>query len=180
MRAVGALYGCSHRTVQQALHRYNIPVHSSKFSPDNPRPLCAECGVNERYVPRTRCASCINKKQRERYASDPAYRERVCQNGITKKTTLWQLILEAYGRKCSCIGCDESIEMFLTIDHVNDDGYKFKGGPRSGEKLWRYLRDLGFPQDDYRLLCYNCNCGRARNDGTCPHETLHSRSTINA
>jgi hypothetical protein len=27
-----------------------------------------------------------------------------------------------------------------------------------------------FPNDVLRLLCFNCNCGRAKNGGICPHE----------
>ena len=25
--------------------------------------------------------------------------------------------------------------------------------------------------DTIQILCFNCNCGRARNGGICPHET---------
>jgi hypothetical protein len=103
---------------------------------------------------------------KRKQSGDPIYRDKRQEGYHRRKQTLWQQVLDAYGRKCSCPTCSETIEEFLTIDHT--DGYL--SGPRSGEKLWRWLRDNGFPQDGFRLLCYNCNCGRERNNGVCPHE----------
>ncbi len=105
---------------------------------------------------------------KRRQANDPEYRAKRRESYHRRKNELWQQILEAYGRKCSCIPCGETVEEFLTVDHT--DGYT--EGPRSGEKLWRWLRDNDFPQEGFRLLCYNCNCGRERNDGVCPHEEM--------
>ncbi len=105
---------------------------------------------------------------KRRQANDPAYRESRKEAYRRRKETLWQQILDAYGRQCSCPPCGETTEEFLTMDHM--DGYT--DGPRSGEKLWRWLRDNGFPQNGFRLLCYNCNCGRERNGGVCPHQTF--------
>jgi hypothetical protein len=31
-----------------------------------------------------------------------------------------------------------------------------------------------FPRG-YRILCYNCNCGRALNNGICPHKDFRER-----
>lgn len=76
----------------------------------------------------------------------------------------------AYGNKCSC--CSESNPIFLTIDHINNDGSKERKamGNRSGIHLYRSLYKRGFPKEGYRLMCFNCNLGRARNGGICPHE----------
>jgi len=72
-----------------------------------------------------------------------------------------------YGNKCSC--CGELESLFLTLDHVKNDGaaHKRRVGKSWAFYLWvvkhRYPKSL-------RLLCYNCNCGRYRNGGICPHE----------
>jgi hypothetical protein len=72
----------------------------------------------------------------------------------------------AYGGPiCAC--CGETELMFLTIDHI--DG----GGCKEDRKVRRHLpvslKSKGFPQG-YQVLCFNCNCGRARNEGVCPHQ----------
>lgn len=80
--------------------------------------------------------------------------------------------IEEYGGICVC--CGESDYRFLTIDHVNDDGHihRKKFGSRSGSTT-QVLADLkrqGWPKDNYRILCFNCNLGRSHNGGICPHE----------
>ena len=78
-------------------------------------------------------------------------------------------VIAAYGSRCACCGEDEP--KFLEIDHVNGGGHehrkKLGGGPNV---ICRWLRDHGFPKDEFRLLCANCNRGRERNHGRCPHE----------
>lgn len=73
-------------------------------------------------------------------------------------------ILDHYGSRCSC--CGESQALFLCIDHVNNDGYTDRQLKQI--ELYQKIIKRGFP-DSYRILCYNCNCGRERNGGVCPH-----------
>lgn len=86
----------------------------------------------------------------------------------------------AYGGMCVC--CGEQILGFLTIDHIFDDGAKhreeigLKG--KSGTPLYRWLRSQKFPKDRYQILCFNCNCGRARNGGICPHQENKSNAPL--
>lgn len=81
-------------------------------------------------------------------------------------------VIAAYGGGCEC--CRESAPGFLSIDHANNDGKKHRqemGGP--GSTIFAWLVKNGFPKDGrFRLLCYNCNLGRAFNGGVCPHESL--------
>ena len=70
-----------------------------------------------------------------------------------------------YGSKCIC--CGESNPKFLTFDHIN--GHTVPNLERRREAAWRDARRQGFP-DTFRILCFNCNCGRQANGGTCPHE----------
>ena len=71
----------------------------------------------------------------------------------------WALRLEVingYGNKCAL--CSEDNPHFLTIDHVYGGGSTELKKLGSSAALYRKLRDNNYPKDNYRLLCYNCNC----------------------
>lgn len=68
--------------------------------------------------------------------------------------------------KCAC--CGEGEMKFLTIDHINGGGRIHRGKIR-GNRVYKWLIDNNYPEG-FRVLCYNCNCGRARNNGICPHK----------
>lgn len=80
-----------------------------------------------------------------------------------------KIVYSVYGGKCVC--CGEIEAMFLTVDHVNSDGHieRKKGLYTNGSQFYRWIIQNNFPKD-YQLLCFNCNLGRARNNGTCPHQ----------
>lgn len=72
------------------------------------------------------------------------------------------------GGVCACCGAADPL--VLTVDHVKGGGtahYKRRG-------VYGALIDVkrsGYDRRLYRLLCFNCNCGRARVGGVCPHES---------
>jgi hypothetical protein len=82
---------------------------------------------------------------------------------------------EAYGG-CKCVCCGESDPEFLTLDHINLDGGDQRRKESSSGKNWgwgghhlfRQLRKNGFPPG-FQVLCMNCNFGKTRNNGVCPH-----------
>jgi hypothetical protein len=134
---------------------------------------------------RAYCKSCENEINRKRYWNNRSnelirskkYREfhRNEARKYSKKyiRQLREEVLTHYGGnppKCQCKGCNESNILFLTIDHVKNDGaehrkqIKYSGGWR----FYFWLKKNNFPEG-YRVLCYNCNCGKQRNDGICPH-----------
>jgi hypothetical protein len=76
-------------------------------------------------------------------------------------------IIIQYGSKCEC--CGEAEPEFLTIDHTKNDGAEHRRNGFKGEKLYKWLKDQGYPKDGYRLLCWNCNAARGIH-GFCPHE----------
>ena len=84
----------------------------------------------------------------------------------------WRLkaeLVAAYGGSCVC--CGETALMFLTIDHVNRDGKQHRekfGGRGSSRQIYLELKRLGWPQDNYRLMCMNCNWA-TRYGQPCPH-----------
>lgn len=118
------------------------------FPRDGYRLLCFNCNqgrmLTERMVP------CKDEKQR-RYSRK-----------------LRAEMLQAYGGVCVC--CGEDNPVFLALDHTNGGGQKdrIQNGLR-GRLFYSRLRTLGWPRDDYRLLCHNCNMSRSI-FGYCPHE----------
>jgi len=74
-----------------------------------------------------------------------------------------------YGNKCNC--CGETSKEFLTVDHVNNDGTKFRRNyGLEGSSFYAWIVKNNYPTD-LQLLCMNCNWGK-RWIGTCPHLTL--------
>lgn len=82
-------------------------------------------------------------------------------------------ILEAYGQRCACKHCGESTPEFLAIDHIKGGGGKhIKELRKQGVDFYVWLKRNGFPKDDFRLLCHNCNFARGHY-GKCPHESQY-------
>jgi hypothetical protein len=53
----------------------------------------------------------------------------------------------------------------------NKERRRLTGKNSNTVRLFCHLRLLGFPnKHKYRVLCWNCNCGRTRNGGVCPHK----------
>lgn len=103
-------------------------------------------------------------------------RPRLLEASQQRGQQLKQEIIQAYGNACAC--CGETQIEFLTIDHINGDGAahrrEFNGNHRS---VYRDLKRRGFPQDDYRLLCFNCNFALG-SYGYCPHNPETMRQTF--
>lgn len=139
----------------------------------------SKCTGNPTY--QSRCIECVNDAAKL-YAKSPTgkrvyktYRSltkvKAAVRLSTRKATirLREELFHGYGTRCQC--CGESNPVFLTLDHIHNDGY-VERKIRHTHKIWRAVIAAGFPKD-YRLLCYNCNCGRSRsryeNTGICPH-----------
>jgi DNA-binding transcriptional LysR family regulator len=117
---------------------------------------CVYCGNNPPVFGRVGCIECLARlaaKSARRYADA---RERVFNH---------------YGWVCLC--CGETCDLFLTIDHKRGGGQQHRA--KVGRDLYGWLVRNDFPED-FETLCFNCNCGRARNHGVCPHkEEGHKR-----
>ena len=119
--------------------------------------LCLLCGQS-RDLSQTRCSKCI----------------------LAARNYLLRLKLKvftAYGNKCACCGgydiaINQYNHIFLTIDHINDDGHKHRKAIGSN-RVYNWLVKNSYPKHNFRLLCWNCNCGRKTNGGICLHETIH-------
>jgi len=78
--------------------------------------------------------------------------------------------ITAYGGPiCACCGITEP--KFLTIDHTENNGSDHRREIKAlgGLKLYQWLKRNGFPKG-FQILCINCNQGRYRNGGICPHK----------
>lgn len=92
--------------------------------------------------------------------------------GQSKRKKVWDQLFQIYGNKCAC--CGESNRQFLTLDHINGNGTVERRQKRKekGRSSAHGLLDEAVAHPDkskYQILCYNCNCGRWRNKGVCPH-----------
>ncbi len=136
------------------------------------RGLCYKCYNNQRFQDvrdrnrRLYGYTTGSPEQRARYNAKVAGRSKLAHRKLKLQ------VVKEYGGKCVC--CGESIPEMLTIDHINGDGAterrKFRGKNENWD-FYAYLRRNGFPKDNYRLLCYNCNLGAYKNGGVCPHQT---------
>ena len=112
------------------------------------------------------CRDCdiIRARQRRR---DPLKRPLTLTQERVHRARTRDLVFEAYGGyKCVC--CGETEPKFLSIDHINNDGAKHK--KKTNSNLYRWLKKNDYPSG-FQVLCMNCNCGKYRNGGICPHKT---------
>ena len=122
---------------------------------------------------------------RRRAAANAYYLENrisVIERLKAKDRAAKQAVVDAYGGECVC--CGESQIEFLTIDHINGDGHLHRRKVGKGRRIYNDLIRLGFPKDNYRLLCFNCNIARGFY-GYCPHnpadrQVFDKRPLVNA
>lgn len=143
----------------------------------------------------SRCKECYNKyhvewraEQGDKYRNQSAQRfrdkraamspeeliaDKALYNMRTKKryARMKDQVYKAYGGyKCAC--CGETEPMFLTIDHINNDGGHMRRnvhGP-TGTTFLQWVVKNNFPEG-FQILCWNCNFAKGKNNGICPHKS---------
>jgi hypothetical protein len=142
---------------------------------------CSSCGAEFLCKSRgLRCRPCERRRKQQEHAErmmSEAYaaehrrrkREAVAKRRVAERAAT----IAAYGGKCEC--CGESHHEFLGIDHVNGNGAEHRRSIRKGCGLsfYRWLQAQGYPKEEFRLLCWNCNLARGFY-GYCPHERNHA------
>jgi hypothetical protein len=127
------------------------------------------------------CKNCERKRARKNYTKnivknrkislDNYYKHRdiyIIKNKIRENKNKDDVFNHYGGYKCSC--CGETIKEFLTIDHIKGGGTKHRKEVNGGGRtIYRWIRKNNYPKG-FRVLCFNCNCGRALNNGICPHK----------
>lgn len=140
--------------------------------------MCKDCRYkgNQEWRAKHREELAAKKRQHYHENREQILRSRhLSRNHARYINRLKQEVFNHYGNKCYC--CDLRDPRFLTIEHLNNDGYtvKYKSGKGkrlAGTGLYRHIIDAGFPSD-ITLACFNCNCARAYwgRGGECPHKT---------
>lgn len=79
-----------------------------------------------------------------------------------------EVLIHYSGNPPRCVCCGETHSIFLTIDHIKDDGAKQRKelNLKSGYLFYKWLIKNNFPEG-YQVLCFNCNY--AKSHGGCPH-----------
>lgn len=126
------------------------------------------------------CSRCHNSWPLSNYTirrdARKPYIRGVCKDCYNERTrNIWRKlrieVFEHYGWTCKC--CSETIKAFLSLDHINNDGYLDRnpgGSKKSGKELYLMVKRNNFP-DTFQTLCMNCNWGKKVNNGKCPHES---------
>jgi hypothetical protein len=129
-----------------------------------------------------------SRRYYRKHKSDPAFQERKRTNSKSSRnspenhpkflmnarkyyrTALRDKLLEIYGSKCAC--CGEANKAFLTLDHIRNDGKEDRAKEKHSAQVYR--KAIKKPDRTvYQILCYNCNLGKGRNGGVCPHVTAN-------
>lgn len=149
-----------------------FPVHTKATGAR--RHECCEC--NKARVEAHHVANKAHRLERARgrYAKDPSAhwtperKERAKELMKVRGAELRDQVYKGYGGKCKC--CGEDNPLFLTLDHVANDGASTRKSQGSaGANMYRWVIKNSFPPN-LQLYCMNCNFGKARNGGVCPHE----------
>lgn len=121
---------------------------------------CIYCGNNSPKEGAKGCNDCLRSKV-EKNKLIKNRNEKKRQKDIIRKYE----VIKKYGGICSC--CGEKEVLFLTIDHINNDGNKDRDGYFYNRL---YKNDI---RSDLQVLCFNCNLGKSVNNGVCPHVALN-------
>lgn len=122
----------------------------------------------ELYLQKTRKSSPEDIKRAEEYRKKyPEKHRKWCMEHYYRLRD--EAIMAYGGHKCAC--CGEIEPLFLTLDHINNDGCKWREANKDhrGATLFRWLKRNNWPKG-YQILCLNCNQGKHRNKGICPHQ----------
>lgn len=129
--------------------------------------------------PHSECKSCIKARNRsKRFGPNrenflAKAREWTRKHRAKIKDKIKDEVFAVYGGyRCNC--CGETERMFLTLDHINNDGGNFRKkelGKRTsaGYHSYQWLKRNDYP-DDIQVLCMNCQHGKLMNNGICPHK----------
>ena len=110
-----------------------------------------------------RCHECDLAYHRQHYRDN---RQKYIDKARAWNLKMKQELLDHYGSECAC--CCESEPMFLELDHVNGGGTTHRKEVGGGSRFWGWIKRNNFPEE-YQILCSNCNSGKHRNGGICPH-----------
>ena len=126
--------------------------------------LCVFC-TRPAEPDKSQCSVCLEAGRRSR-------RERSAKRR--------QAALNHYGRACRY--CGETTEIFLTIDHIDDNGATHRrqinnGKTNCGVQIYHWLYQNNFPEG-FQVLCYNCNCAKGIYGAQAVLDALHQKKQL--
>ena len=113
------------------------------------------------------CKLCVSEYNEQYKLAYPEKEEARKLAGKRQRKDCKAKVFAHYGSCCAC--CGEDNMMFLTVDHVDNDGAEHRRTMTHGSTISVWLVKHNFPEG-FQILCYNCSCGRAHNGGVCPHQ----------
>lgn len=119
-----------------------------------------------------------HRQERLAYNQRPGTRIKRRANCRSAGIRAKEMVLNHYGWNCVC--CGEDNPSLLTLDHKDGGGRQHReeaGSTLKGYGLYRWIIKNCFPPI-FQTMCWNCNCGRARNNGICPHHTFTSTDRL--
>lgn len=123
--------------------------------------------ANRKYRERNR--DVIRVRNRQYWIDNPEIRKKQVEIRKSLYHEQKKVLFDYYGWSCNC--CGETMPKFLSIDHVNNDGYLDKElGISRYKKILKEIEE-GLA-DKYQVLCHNCNTGKKLNGGICPHKDI--------
>lgn len=131
--------------------------------------LCIYCGINKPMINKKGCESCLENKVKNTSNYSKNNRDKINQYNLLLKHT----VIEKYGGKCSC--CGENQILFLTIDHINNDGNVERDMKNYNTVSFYMKLKREEIRDDIQVLCFNCNLGKSINNGICPHVEIRRK-----
>jgi len=108
-----------------------------------------------------------NKEEGGASANTSAQASTSEERRCVREKLLKLMAMEAYGGPvCAC--CSETLLEALSIDHIGEDGAEHRLAI-GNHHLYRWLIQHNCPPG-FQVLCMNCNYGKYRNGGICPHK----------
>jgi hypothetical protein len=142
-----------------ALHREEISAKEKAFRVANPEVVHAE------YLARRELHGDEMNAKANMYHAE--HKEEINARHRKNNLALKIEIFQHYGMECTC--CGEKTLEFLSIDHINNDGYKHRKSLGStGRNFYGWLKRNNYP-DGFQTLCFNCNFAKGHFD-VCPHQ----------
>lgn len=143
--------------------KYDVRLTAARFK-GNP---CRICGNKIKYKYNYACVVCLYKRLKARPAATVKAASAKRQKHL--RIRIKDAVIAKYGGKCACKKCPENKNphrRFLTMDHETPVGAAREDNYNMHKRLY-YSEEL---LPGFRVLCFNCNCGRYINGGLCPHE----------
>ena len=107
------------------------------------------------------------RKSKERYEKNKeVIKEKMRKRGKENYRILKKEFFDIYGNVCEC--CGESNLLFLSLDHLNNDGNKERKIYQTRDIYKKAVKEKN--KTKYQTLCFNCNQGKYINGGICPHK----------